>query len=57
MHTGPLLCEHKFSPGEISLWLGKQDRDLDRKDVLSVKILMQAVVVARIVLQEQRGGS
>ena len=54
---GPLFCEHKFTPGEISLWLGKQDRDLDQKDVLSVKILMQAVVVARAVLQEQRGGS
>ena len=57
MHAGPLLREHEFAAGEISLRLGKQDRDLDRKDVLSVKILMQAVIVARAVLQEQRGGS
>ena len=57
LHTRPLLREHEFAPGEISLWLGKQDGDLNRKDVLSVEVLVEAVVVAGAVLQEQRGGS
>jgi hypothetical protein len=57
LHTGPLLREHEFAPGEISPWLGKQNRYLNRKDVLSIEVLVEAVVVAGGVLQEQRGGS
>ena len=54
LHTGPLLGEHEFTSGEISLRLREQDRHLDRKDVLTVKILMQAVEVALSILEEQR---
>ena len=39
----------KSAPG-----LGQQDRDLQREDVLAVEVLVQAVVVARAVLQQQR---
>jgi hypothetical protein len=50
LHTGPLLREHEFSSGEISLRLGKQDRYLNRKDMLSIEVLVEAVVVAGTLL-------
>jgi pentatricopeptide repeat protein len=57
LHTGPLLREHKVAAGEISLWLGKQDRHLNRKSVLPIEVPVEAVVVAGAVLEEQRSGS
>ena len=43
LHTRPLLGEHEFAPGKISLRLREQDRHLYGKDVFTVEILMQAV--------------
>ena len=54
LHTRPLLGEYEFAAGEISLRFRKQDRDLYREDVLSIKILMQAVEVALAIVEEQR---
>ena len=51
LHARPLFGQHKFAAVEIALRLGKQDRDLQRKDVLAVQVLMQAVVVVNAVLQ------
>jgi hypothetical protein len=53
LHARPLFGEHEFAPCEISLWFREQDRYLYWKDVLSVEILMQAIVVAFGVLEEQ----
>jgi hypothetical protein len=54
LHTRPLLGEHEFAPGKISLRLREQDRHLYGKDVFTVEILMQAVEVPLPILEEQR---
>src|SRR5688572_6514393 len=51
LHAGTLLGHYEFAAGEVPLRFAEQDRELQRKDVLAVEILMQAVVVARTVLQ------
>jgi len=38
--------------GEVAARLRQQDRDLQRKHVFAIEILMQAVVVAGLVLQQ-----
>src|ERR1700724_3331059 len=54
LHARPLLGQHEVSAGEVGIRAREQKRDLQRKDMLSVEILMQAVVVALTVLQEER---
>ena len=54
LHAGSLLGQHELAAGEVSSRLRQQDRDLQRKDVLAVEILMQAVVVVRPVLEQKR---
>jgi hypothetical protein len=54
LHARPLLREHELPAGEVDLRPREQERELQREDMLAVDILMQAVVVARAVLQEER---
>src|SRR3984893_2688247 len=54
LHARPLLGQDKLATGEIASWLGEQDGDLQWESNLAVKVLMQAVEVARHVLQQQR---
>jgi hypothetical protein len=51
LHPRALLGHHELAALEVSPRLRKQDHELERKNVLPVKILMQAVVVASAVLQ------
>ena len=41
----PLLRQHEFATAEIRLGLAQQDRELQRKDMGAIEILMQPVVV------------
>ena len=54
LHARPLLGQHEFTAVKIALRLGEQDRDLQRKKVLAVHVLMQAIVVAGAVAQQKR---
>src|ERR1700694_5125757 len=54
LHSWPLLGQHEFAAGEIAVRFRQQDRDLQRKNVFAVEILMQAIVVVFAVLQQQR---
>src|SRR5665213_1068291 len=54
LHARPLLRQHEFAAGEISSRFRQQDRDLQREYVFTVEILMQAIVVAFAILQQQR---
>ncbi|GCE84557.1 hypothetical protein MSKU9_2698 [Komagataeibacter diospyri] len=45
LHAGPLLREDEFSPGEVAVRARQQNGKLDRKNMLPVKILMQAVII------------
>ena len=47
LHARSLLREHELAAGEICSGFRQQNRDLQRKHMLAVKILMQAVVVVR----------
>ena len=52
LHAWPLLGEGKLTAREIFLGLGQQHGDLDRKNELTIKILVQAIVVPGLVLQQ-----
>ena len=54
LHARPLLGQHELAAGEVASGLGEQDRDLERKEMLSVDVLMQAIVVARAIAQQKR---
>ena len=56
LHAWPLLGQHEFTAGEIPLRLRQQNRELQRKDMLAVEILVQSVVVSGAVLQQERRG-
>ncbi len=51
-----LLRQHEFPPVEIRPRLRQQHGRLQREHVLAVQVLVQAVVVAGTVLQQQRRG-
>src|ERR1700674_5118876 len=53
LHARPLFCHDEFSPGKVAPRLGKQNRDLNREHVFTVEILMQAVVIAFAVFEDQ----
>src|SRR5215472_17250593 len=54
LHARPLLREHEFAAGEILARPRQQKSDLQRKNVLAVEILMQAIVVAGTIREQQR---
>ena len=57
LHARTLFGEHKFAAGEIYFRFRKKECHLDRKHVLSIKILVKAVVIARPILQKQGSGT
>lgn len=54
LHPGTLFGEYKFPSGEVMLRLRQQNRDLQRKDMLPIQILMQTVVISLLILQQKR---
>src|SRR5438477_8202996 len=54
LHPGTLFGQHKLTAREVPFRLREEKRHLDRKDVLAIEVLMQAVVVPRAVLKKQR---
>src|SRR5262244_1186394 len=48
-----LLREHEFTAREVVSWHRQEEGDLQREDVLTIEILMQAVVIALAVVQEE----
>ena len=54
LHARPLLGHHEFAAREVTFGFGQQDGDLERENVLAIEVLMQAVVIVRAVLKQQR---
>src|SRR5215472_10329962 len=52
LHARPLLDQHELAAFEIAARLRQENRDLQRKDVLAIEVLMQAIVVADLVLKK-----
>jgi len=44
LHTRPLLRHHEFAAREIFVGFGQQDGELERENMLPIKVLVQAVV-------------
>ncbi len=57
LHPRTLFGEHKFAAREISSRFRKKECHLYRKHMFSIKILVKAVVIARSILQKERGGT
>src|SRR3954447_19729659 len=56
LHSGPLLSHHELPAVEVVAWPGEQNGHLQRKNVLAVDVLVQAVVIPSDVLQQERCG-
>jgi hypothetical protein len=54
LHPRALFGEDEFALGEITFRFREQNRDLQRECEVAVNILIQAIEVARHVLQQQR---
>jgi hypothetical protein len=52
LHAGPLFGEDEFAAREIDGGPCEQERDLEREDMLAVKVLVQAVVIVGPVLEQ-----
>ena len=52
LHPRALLGQDELAPGVVPAGLRQQDRHLQGKGEIAVKVLVQAVVVARVILQE-----
>src|SRR4030095_5617101 len=53
LHAWPLLGQHEFTSSEIAPGLGEQDRKLQRKHMLTIEILMQAIIVVRAIVAHE----
>src|SRR6185437_16319757 len=51
-----LLRDDEFSAREVPSGCGQQHGQLQGKNLFAVEVLMQAVVIARAILQQQRRG-
>ena len=57
LHARPLLGEDKLAAGEVAGGIAEEEGYLEREDERAVEVLMEAVVVAGLVLEEQRCGA
>src|SRR4030095_4473788 len=53
LHPWPLLGQNEFAALKILARLRQQHRGLQREDMLAVKILVQAIIVARAIAEQQ----
>ena len=53
LHAGPLLGKHELSASEVFARLRQENRELERKNMFAVKILMQTVVVAGFIVKKK----
>jgi hypothetical protein len=54
LHARALLGEYELAACKINAWLGEQKRDLERKYVLAINVLMQTVVIVGVVAEHER---
>ena len=54
LHAWPLLGHHELAAVEVAARCRQQQHHLQRKHLIAVQVLVQAVEVARAVLQQQR---
>src|SRR5262249_22663686 len=57
LHARTLLRDHELTTGEVAPGVRQKDRDLEWENVLTVKILVQTVVIVDAVPKQQRGGT
>jgi hypothetical protein len=57
LHAGALLGEDELAAGEVACGFAEQEGYLQGEDEIAVEVLVEAVIVALAVLQEQWCGS
>ena len=55
LHSRPLFGQNELSAGKIPVRFRQQDGGLQWEDEIAVQILMQTIIVAGAILQQQRG--
>ncbi|GBQ90800.1 hypothetical protein AA23498_0982 [Acetobacter nitrogenifigens DSM 23921 = NBRC 105050] len=53
LHTGPLFGQDELATGEIRTRFRKKDRNLKRKNMIAIEILMQAIVISLPIFQKK----
>ena len=51
LHARPLFGQYEFTASEITLRFRQQNCELKRENVFAIEILMQAVVIAGLILK------
>src|SRR5688572_1962287 len=54
LHARTLLGQNELAAREVLPWLREKERDLEREDVVTVEVLVQAVEVILAVLKQER---
>src|ERR1700754_4757072 len=54
LHARALLRHDELTTGEVRAGVGQQNGQLQREDMLTVEILVQAIIVADSILKEKR---
>src|SRR6185437_1478015 len=54
LHARPLFGQHELTALKVASGLGEEDRDLQRKEMLAVHVLVQTIVVAQSIAQKKR---
>ena len=54
LHARALLRHDELTAGEVRAGVGQQNSQLEREDMLTVEVLVQAVVVVDSILKEKR---
>ena len=57
LHAGALFGEDELAAGEVARGFGEKEGYLEGKDEFAIEVLVEAVVIAGAVLQEQRSGA
>jgi hypothetical protein len=56
LHPWPLFHQHELTTGEVLTWSREEKRDLQRKDEITIHVLVKTIEIAFIVLQQKRSG-
>ena len=57
LHARPLFGQDELATGEILPGLRQEDRDLDRKGDIAVKVLVEAIEITRDISEQKRRGT
>jgi hypothetical protein len=56
LHPWLLFHQHELTTGQVLTWSREEKRNLQRKDEITINVLVKTIEIAYIVLQQKRSG-